>query len=114
VHPTSHPLAEEIYQRSKERVADISRMTVYNTLRALVEAGEIREVEPTLERGARYDTDTSTHHHLSCLRCHTIVDLHRPIDGLDIPVPEAAGYRIVRRQVTFCGYCPACQRQEAD
>lgn len=105
----SHPTAEEIYQRVRQRMPDISRMTVYHTLHELVSVGELAEVEPLLEVGMRYDTDTTLHHHLVCLRCHAIVDIDRDFDGLDVSLPEASGYHIVRREVTLYGYCPNCQ-----
>jgi Fe2+ or Zn2+ uptake regulation protein len=105
----SHPTAEEIYQRVKQHMPDISRMTVYNTLHELVAVGEIDEVEHLVEGGARYDTNTASHHHLLCLRCHTLVDIDHDFDDLDLPLPEASGYQIVRRQVTFYGHCPNCQ-----
>lgn len=105
----SHPTAEEIYQRVRQRIPEISRMTVYNTLYELVSMGEIAEVEPFVKEGTRYDANTTSHHHLVCLRCHAVVDIDRDFDGLDVPLPEASGYRIVRREVMFYGYCPNCQ-----
>lgn len=109
VSGVSHPTAEEIYQRVRQRMPDISRMTVYHTLHELVSMGEIAEVEPLPEGATRYDTDTTLHHHLVCLRCHAIVDIDRDFDGLDVPLAEASGYQIVRREVTLYGYCPNCQ-----
>lgn len=106
----SHPTAEELFERVRLKLPDISRMTVYNTLHELVSAGEIAEVEPLAEDGARYDTNTTDHCHLLCLRCHTIVDIAHKFEGLDLPLPEASGYQILRRQVTFYGYCANCQQ----
>jgi Fe2+ or Zn2+ uptake regulation protein len=68
-------------------------------------------VENSSEGGTRYDTNADQHHHLLCLRCHRLVDLSRDFDGLDLTPAETAGYRIIRRQVTFYGYCPQCQQQ---
>jgi Fe2+ or Zn2+ uptake regulation protein len=107
----SHPTAEDIYQRVLAVLPDISRTTVYNTLRELVELGELLEVENSSEGGTRYDTNADQHHHLLCLRCHRLVDLSRDFDGLDLTPAETAGYRILRHQVTFLGYCPQCQQQ---
>jgi Fe2+ or Zn2+ uptake regulation protein len=107
----SHPTAEDIYQRVLAVLPDISRTTVYNTLRELVELGELLEVENPSEGGTRYDTNADQHHHLLCLRCHRLVDLNRDFDGLDLAPADAAGYRLIRHQVTFYGYCPQCQQQ---
>ena len=111
IRDDSHPTAEEIYQRVGSMMPDISRTTVYNTLHELVAVGALMEVEDLSEGGTRYDTSTSHHHHLFCLGCHTLVDIDRDFQRLDLPPDETAGYRIVRRQVTFYGYCPNCQEQ---
>jgi Fe2+ or Zn2+ uptake regulation protein len=105
----SHPTAEEIYQRALVVMPDMSRTTVYNTLRELVELGELSPVEELSEDGVRYDTYTGDHHHLFCVRCHTLVDINREFEGLELSKGEAAGYQIVKRQVTFYGYCPKCK-----
>jgi Fe2+ or Zn2+ uptake regulation protein len=105
----SHPTAEEIYQRVLPVMPDISRTTVYNTLRELMDMGELIEVEDVSKGGIRYDTNTGPHHHLRCMRCHALVDLSRDFEHLDLLPEEAAGYRIVRHQVVFYGYCPNCQ-----
>jgi Fur family peroxide stress response transcriptional regulator len=60
--------------------------------------------------GIRYDTNTGPHPHLLCLNCHALIDISRDFDGLELPSHEAAGDRIVKRQVTFCGYCPNCEK----
>jgi Fur family peroxide stress response transcriptional regulator len=110
----SHPTAEDIYQRVLSVMPDISRTTVYNTLRELVDLGELFEVENASEGGTRYDTNTDRHHHLFCLKCHRLVDISRDFAALELSPEEAAGYQIVRRQVTFYGYCPNCQKQEEE
>ena len=107
----SHPTAEEIYQRVWAAMPDISRTTVYNTLHELVAVGALVEVEDLSGGGTRYDTSTDQHHHLFCLSCHALVDIDRDFQQLALPPDETAGYRIVRRQVTFYGYCPNCQEK---
>ena len=109
----SHPTAEDVYQRVSSVMPDISRTTVYNTLHELVAVGALLEVEDLSEGGTRYDTSTSQHHHLFCLGCHVLVDIDRDFQGLELPPNEKAGYRIVRRQVTFYGHCPNCQEEQS-
>ena len=111
IRDDSHPTAEEVYQRVSSAMPDISRTTVYNTLHELVSVGALMEVEDHSEGGTRYDTSTGQHHHLFCLGCHTLVDIDRDFQGLELPPSETAGYRIARRQVTFYGYCPNCQEK---
>ncbi len=111
IRDDSHPTAEEIYQRVWSVMPDISRTTVYNTLHELVAVGALTEVADMSGVGARYDTSTSQHHHLFCLGCHTLVDIDRDFQRIRLTPNETAGFRIVRREVTFYGYCPDCQEK---
>jgi Fe2+ or Zn2+ uptake regulation protein len=109
IQDDSHPAAEDIYQRVLSVMPDISRTTIYNTLRELVALGQLVEVEDPTKGGTRYDTNSDQHHHLFCARCHTLVDVDRDFEGLELPPDEVEGYQILRRQVTFYGYCTNCQ-----
>ena len=109
VQDGSHPTADEIYQRVLLEMPEVSRTTVYNTLRELIAMGELTEVQGLSEGGLRYDTDTSAHHHLFCIRCHALIDIDHDFEGLTLPTEESSGYQIVRQQVTFYGICSSCQ-----
>ena len=104
-----HPRAEEIYSAAKEIMPDISRTTVYNTLKELVGLGLVEPVQNIDENSARFDPRISTHHHLYCQHCHRIIDVDLDVSGI-IPPPDASiGFEILRKQITFFGYCPNCQ-----
>jgi Fe2+ or Zn2+ uptake regulation protein len=105
----SHPTAEEIYQRVLSVMPEVSRTTVYNSLRELIALGELVAIEDLSERGIRYDTNTDNHHHIFCMRCHTLIDIGRDFEGLELLPEETSSYQIMRHQVTFYGYCPSCQ-----
>jgi Fe2+ or Zn2+ uptake regulation protein len=105
----SHPTAEAVYRRMLVTMPDVSRTTVYNTLRELVDLGALAPVEDKNEGGTRYDTNTDSHHHLSCMRCHALIDLSRDFEGVELPAKDRRGYRIVKHQITFYGHCPDCQ-----
>ena len=107
-----HPTADEIYQRLVTRMPEISRSTVYNTLNTLVALKQLTAVED-LSGSTRYDTNADQHHHLYCMGCGKLVDIERGFDSLTLSESEQAGYYIVRPQVTFYGYCPQCQSNEA-
>jgi Fe2+ or Zn2+ uptake regulation protein len=109
VQDDSHPTADEIYQRVLLAMPEVSRTTVYNTLRELTAMGELTEVQGLSESGLRYDTDISGHHHLFCTHCHALIDIDHDFKGLILPTEESSGYQIVRQQVTFYGICPNCQ-----
>jgi Fe2+ or Zn2+ uptake regulation protein len=105
----SHPTADTIYQRVLPVMPEVSRTTVYNTLHELVALDELTAVEGLNESGTRYDTNSTHHHHLYCVRCHALMDISQDLAGVELPPEETAGYRIVRSQVTFYGICPECQ-----
>ena len=107
----THPTAEEIYQRVLSVMPDISRTTIYNTLGELVSLGELAEVQDLSDCGMRYDTKVDDHHHLFCMRCQKLLDITHSFEGLELESEEAAGYQLVKRQVTFYGYCPNCQAE---
>lgn len=70
-----HPTAEQVL----EAVADmlpvpLSRATVYNTLKTLVEAGVIKEVFTEPGR-ARYDANVDEHHHFVDVKTGRIMDI---------------------------------------
>lgn len=110
----SHPTAEQVYQRVLSVMPEVSRTTVYNTLRELSELGELTPVHDLSEGGQRYDTNSETHHHLYCVRCHRLIDIDRDFEGLSLAPEERSGYQILSRQVTFYGVCPDCQAAEPE
>lgn len=108
---SDHPTAESIYEAVRKRLPDISRMTVYRTLDLLVEIGNVRKVGQ-FGSSVRYDPITARHHHLACIRCDALVDLHDPaLDGLDLPAIRRTGFKVTDYSVMFTGVCPACRRE---
>lgn len=105
----SHPTAEELYQRVLSVMPEVSRTTVYNSLHELIALGELQPIEDLNDSGIRYDINTANHHHLFCMGCHSLIDIERDFNGLELLPEETSGYQIMRRQVTFYGYCPGCQ-----
>ena len=108
----SHPTAEQVYQRVLTVMPDVSRTTVYNTFHELVDLGELTPVHDLSDGGQRYDTNTTTHHHLYCIACQRLIDIDHDFEGVRLTSEEAVGYRILSRQVTFYGICPQCQATE--
>ncbi|HOT90614.1 MAG TPA: Fur family transcriptional regulator [Anaerolineae bacterium] len=109
----AHPTAEQIYQQISATMPDVSRATVYNTLRELVALGGLSETFEYGEGGLHYDLNASAHHHLFCIRCHALADVHHDFAELTLPPEKTAGYQIKHYQVIFYGLCPTCQKLEA-
>ncbi|MCA9738087.1 MAG: transcriptional repressor [Gemmatimonadota bacterium] len=109
VSTTSHPTAEDVFVQVREEVDGISLATVYKSLEALVSCGLARKLSP-IDGSARYDGDTSPHHHARCLACGCIVDVP------DVPGLQAArdvirapdGFHVVEARLELSGYCQSC------
>jgi Fe2+ or Zn2+ uptake regulation protein len=104
-----HLTAEELLERSRERLPEVSLATVYNTLNELVSMGEVQQVDAG-DGPTRYDPNTQDgHHHLVCLKCGNLRDVHpQGLAALELPRSQRFGYRIVNREVLFQGYCSDC------
>ena len=110
VKTKTHPTAEEIYHEVKAEYPSISLATVYKTLETLAEHDLISKVTP-LHDLARYDGDIEPHHHLVCLRCRKIVDIHE--DALNnLQPPGDTGFKIEGYRIQFEGLCSVCARED--
>ncbi|WP_371477504.1 Fur family transcriptional regulator [Kitasatospora sp. NBC_00315] len=104
-----HFTADEVHTRAAQRLPEISRATVYNTLGELVALGEVIEVT-TDGRAKRYDPNAHhPHQHLVCSGCGTVRDVDPTGDPLaDLPVDGRFGFTVFRAEVTYRGLCPSC------
>lgn len=106
INTNTHPTADEIYQAVITEYPSISMATVYKILEILTEHKLIAKVTP-LHDLARFDGDTSMHHHLVCLRCRKIVDVHH--DALNnLPIPSNNGFEVCGYRVQYEGICEVC------
>jgi len=105
-----HPTADDIYQRTRQEMPEISFATVYNCLSVLVECGLVRQV--TLDRApARFCPNMKEHSHFFCERCGQVTDVQAPgPDALrQLGLPEGA--RVTHYDLALRGLCPACAGQ---
>jgi len=102
--------ADELMEEMSRAAAGrrISRPTVYRTLRELVDAGLLRQVN-LLHESVRLDANLDNHHHLVCVQCKSVTDI--PEDAI-APVRmngHAPGkFRIQRYNVEVLGLCARC------
>ncbi|MFE3515223.1 Fur family transcriptional regulator [Streptomyces sp. NPDC059166] len=104
-----HLTADEVHLRAAERLPEISRATVYNTLGELVALGEVLEVS-TVGRAKRYDPNAHhPHQHLVCSGCGAVRDVHPVGDAIgDLPEGERFGFAVGSVDITYRGLCPDC------
>jgi Fur family transcriptional regulator, peroxide stress response regulator len=104
-----HPTADDIYNQVKIDHPTISLATVYKTLETLAENLLISKVT-NLHDMARYDGQNDPHHHLVCIKCRKILDIHDDnLDGLSLSTQNNNGFKILDYRVQFDGICQECQ-----
>ena len=103
-----HPTADQIYLSIRDRITGVSRTTVYRVLETFVQLGLAQKIS-TPEAKARFDADTSRHHHAACLECEKIIDF----DGAALPDIDLSGVDLKGFEVSDCalvaiGLCKEC------
>lgn len=110
-----HLSADEVFARAREVVPEISRATVYNTLNELVDMGELQEVQigpgPTL-----FDPNARVaHHHLVCMSCGRIYDIHPSgVGHLQLRPRDRHGFELEGVEIVFKGRCASCAATESE
>jgi len=105
---TSHPSADEIFKKVKKIYPTVSFTTIYKTLEVLRDLGELKEL--TIDDARKhYDPNTSSHHHIICSSCKTILDVFEDFSSrIKLPESFKAAYTISNFQVSFYGTCKEC------
>ena len=107
-----HPDAETVYSRVRRRLPAISFDTVYRTLRSFSEHGLILRMSTSGDR-ARFDADTSEHHHFICERCGTIIDFDAERVGPELLPEELSTVgRLHSFHIEVRGICRSCENKE--
>lgn len=125
----SHPTPYQVFADISKVHPEISRATVYNTLNVLRDVGAVVEIGAGTEH-THYDTDTSPHINLICLRCHRISDYelvprqlssesqhelsHDSISMAQIErmVAASTGFQPAALKIEVHGFCAACREEK--
>lgn len=103
-----HPDAESVHKGVRRRMSGISLDTVYRNLWLLLDLGLITTLGPYRGK-ARFDANTSSHHHFVCKRCGAAFDVDVPaLAGQGVPEAVRALGRVDRMRVEFLGLCRRC------
>lgn len=103
----THPTADEIFTALLPSMPTLSRTTVYNTLKVLVEHNAILNINIE-EKNARFDGCTDNHAHFLCEQCGAIYDIDLPESPLS-DNSSLADFDITSTQIYFKGLCPKCK-----
>lgn len=111
-----HLSAEAVYLLVKRKYPDIGLATVYRTLEILTDLNITYRI--VFDDGlARYDLKRSDHthfhHHLLCLKCGVIEEVHEDL-LIDVErlVEQKFGFQVEDHRLTFHGFCKNCQQGE--
>lgn len=109
VKEKTHPSAQEIYERVRQRLPRISLGTVYRNLEHLADKGLIRKIE-SADGQRRFDGELSDHYHIRCLYCGRVDDAPLPLlTRLDQTFGRMSEYTILGHRLEFYGICPYCR-----
>ena len=111
-----HPSAEQIHRAVRGRLPRLSLATVYKNLEALRAIGAVSDVNSLHEHG-RYEAalpgtaaGRRPHHHLVCIRCRKVLDLHdQRLDAFRPTAHDVQGFEVRAVRVQVEGLCPHCQ-----
>ncbi len=110
LHRHDHPTADDVYQQVATQFPMISRATVHKTLNVLEALGEVTELQ--MDARKHYDGNATPHPHLTCVQCHSIVDLpSAAMPELPEHILADTGFRILGYNLRVLGLCPRCQTQ---
>lgn len=102
----THPSAEAIYEALLPMYPSFSRTTIYNSLKALMQAGLIRVVTiDPLEQ--HFDGDAADHGHCRCEKCGRLFDFDIPSELIAALIPD--GFAVTQQDVFFTGRCLDCR-----
>ncbi len=108
----SHPTAEELYEKAKEKIPSVSRGTVYRNLKDLVDEGYIIKI--SMASGAdRYDYIHKKHNHIICKSCGTVKDFEYNFDLEDVKqsVIKQTEVSPLLDGVIMYGICEKCKEK---
>ena len=104
---TSHPTADQVYEKVRNVMPSISLGTVYRNLQKLV--GEKKLKVLTLGRIQHFDPMTDRHDHFICEKCDRVYDILVPSRKNVVPrsVPRK-GFKVTSHQLSLYGICKSC------
>jgi len=112
-----HPSPEQIFLAVRQKLPNLSLATVYKNLEALRAAGAVSDVNILHEQG-RYEAALPgtgagrSHHHLVCVSCKKVIDLHdERLDSIRVSPRETQGFEVRAVRVQVEGLCPDCRNR---
>ena len=103
-HPLSVP---QLLTLAQEQHPTLGIATVYRTLKALVESGDVKTVEWPGEPPRYERAGLSHHHHFNCRTCRQVFDVDGCVPGIAALAPK--GFEIESHEILLFGRCQLCK-----
>jgi Fur family transcriptional regulator, ferric uptake regulator len=112
VSQTNRPLlAQEVLEYAQVGMPSLGLATVYRTLKALVDEGELKLVHLPGEN-PRYEVAVHDHHHhFQCTRCQRVFDVYACPGDLSKLAPR--GFIVEDHELTLYGHCNECTAERS-
>jgi Fe2+ or Zn2+ uptake regulation protein len=105
----SHPTADQVYDKVRKRLPNMSLGTVYRNLQKLVADEKLQVL--MLGRSQRFDPLVKRHQHFICEQCGRVFDVLVDTDDEIRPAKlPHAGFKVSSHQLAFYGACKHCSR----
>lgn len=108
----THPAVDEIYNALKVEVPTLSKTTVYNTLRLLVDHGAALMLHID-ETKSYFDAETRPHAHFYCTQCGRVYDIPATERRIRHCATLPKGFSVTDMELTYRGICPCCEEKKA-
>jgi len=107
------PEPQSMADLTKKAAGKLDRASVYRNIALFEQLGIVHRIYI----GWKYKLELSDdflahHHHLSCLRCGKVIDIHDDagVEAFIAAVTQKFGFKPRRHQLEVDGVCAACQK----
>ena len=101
--------AQELHALLRARGERVGLTTVYRTLQALANAGEVDVMRPPEGEQLFRQCSRGHHHHLVCRTCGVVADVDCAVgEAPCLTASDDQGFSIGEAEVVYWGLCPGC------
>ena len=107
----NHFDADHLIDEMKNAGLDVSRATVYRTLKKLVAAGLLRQLDIGPRKYFEHDYGYPQHEHLYCVICHKMIEFQHPgVEAVMGDVCRQNNFLMQGHSFIIRGTCADCNR----
>lgn len=105
----AHPNVDLIHKTLSKEIPTLSKTSIYNTLKAFVKAGVVREIMIE-ENEIRYDAYVDRHAHFKCTVCGGLQDINLRCVSC-AAVNKLEGNKVLEEHIYMRGICADCLKK---